>query len=68
MKPSRRKSKNGNRPHTQHLPANAGPRFVELWRRIEEGKFPYTKAELCRLVGVSLRWAEVIVATERRST
>ena len=68
MKPSGRKSKNGNRPHTQHLSADAGPRFVELWRMIEEGQLPYTKAELCRLVGVSLRWAEAIVAIERRST
>jgi len=42
--------------------------FVELWRRIEEGQFPYTKGELCSLVGVSPRWAEHVVATERRST
>jgi hypothetical protein len=68
MKRTDHKSKNGIRPHTQHLCADAGRSFVELWRRIEEGKFPYTKAELCRLAGVSLRWVEAIVATERRST
>jgi hypothetical protein len=68
MKQIGRKSKNGIRPHSQHLWADAERLFVEYWPKIEEGQSPYTKAELCRLVGVSLRWAEAIVAIERRST
>jgi hypothetical protein len=44
--------------------ADAEPFFVELWRRIEEGSIPHvrTKTEACRLIGCSLRWAEMIVA------
>lgn len=42
--------------------ADAQPFFVELWRRIEEGSIVRTKTEACRLIGCSLRWAEMIVA------
>jgi hypothetical protein len=62
------KSENGIRPHSQQLWADTERSLVKLWRMIEKGQLQYTKAELCRLVGVSLRWAEAIVATESRST
>jgi hypothetical protein len=52
----------------QNGSADAGRSFVELWRRIEEGQFPYTKAELCRLIGCSLRWAEEFVARTGRQS
>jgi hypothetical protein len=47
-----------------HFWADAQPFFVELWKRIEEGRISYihTKTEACRLIGCSLRWAEKIVA------
>jgi hypothetical protein len=46
--------------------ADAERSFVELWRMIEEGQLPYTKAEVCRFIGCSLRWAEQIVAGAAR--
>jgi hypothetical protein len=68
MKRIDRKSKNGIRPHSQHLWSDAERLFVELWPQIEGGQSSYTKAEVCRLAGVSLRWVEAIVAAARRST
>ena len=57
-----RKSKNGIRQHSQHLSTDTERSLVEIWRRIEEGKFPCTKAEVCRLLEISVRWAEHVVA------
>jgi len=68
MKRIVRKPKSGIRPHSQQLRADAERLVVELWQMIEKGQLPYAKAELCGLLGVSLRWAEHVVATERRST
>lgn len=48
--------------------ADTNRSLVEIWRRIEEGQFPYTKVEVCRLAEVSPRWVEAIVAAARRST
>jgi hypothetical protein len=47
-----------------HFWADARPFFIELWRRIGEKQIPNirTKAEACRLIGCSLRWAELIVS------
>jgi hypothetical protein len=46
-----------------HYWADARPFFVELWRRIENKQIADipTKTEACRLLGISLRWAEKIV-------
>jgi hypothetical protein len=68
MKRIDRKSKNGIRPHSQHSWMDAGRSLAELWRMIEKRQLPYTKAEVCRLLRISFRWAEHVVATERRST
>ena len=53
-----------------HFWADAQPFFVELWKRIEEGRISYihTKTEACRLIGCSLRWAEKIVAGTAKSS
>jgi hypothetical protein len=46
-----------------HFWADARPFFVELWRRIENKQIADipTKTEACRLLGISMRWAEKIV-------
>jgi len=46
-----------------HYWADARPFFVELWRRIENKQIADipTKTEACRLLGISMRWAEKIV-------
>jgi hypothetical protein len=54
-----------------HFWADVRPFFVELWERIEKGSMPevHTKAEACRRIGCSLRWAERIIAdTARKKT
>jgi hypothetical protein len=40
------------------------PLFVEVFRRVENDLIPNvrTKADACRLIGCSVRWAEMIVA------
>lgn len=47
-----------------HFWVDVRPFFLELWRRIEEKRMPEapTKTEACRLIGCSLRWAEIIVS------
>jgi hypothetical protein len=49
-----------------HFWADARPFFVELWARIEAKDFPYTKREACDRIGLSVRWAEKIVAGTAR--
>jgi hypothetical protein len=53
-----------------HFWIDAGPFFVELWRRIEEHRFANvrTKEEACRLLGCSSRWARMIVAGTARES
>jgi len=47
-----------------HFWVQARPFFIELWRRIDENRIPEirTKTEACRLIGCSLRWAQLIVS------
>jgi hypothetical protein len=47
-----------------HFWADVRPFFVEFWRRIENKQIADipTKSEACRLLGLSLRWAERIVS------
>ena len=53
-----------------HFWIDAGPFFVELWRRIEEHRIANvrTKEEACRLLGCSSRWARMIVAGTARDS
>jgi hypothetical protein len=66
MKRTDHKSKNGIRPHSQQLWADTERSLVEFWRMIEEGQFPYTKTALCRLLKISRRWVERVVARAAR--
>jgi hypothetical protein len=47
-----------------HYWVDVRPFIVELWRRIENKQIADipTKTEACRLIGITLRWAERIVA------
>jgi hypothetical protein len=49
-----------------HFWADARPFFVEVWARIEDKNFPYTKREACDRIGLSVRWAEEIIAGTAR--
>jgi hypothetical protein len=53
-----------------HFWIDAGPFFVELWRRIEQGRIANirTKEEASRLIGCSSRWARMIVAGTARDS
>ena len=53
-----------------HFWIDAGPFFVELWRRIEQGDIANirTKEEASRLIGCSSRWARMIVAGTARDS
>jgi hypothetical protein len=46
------------------------PLFVEVFRRVENHLIPNvrTKADACRLIGCSVRWAEMIVAGTARDS
>jgi hypothetical protein len=52
-----------------HFWADSRPFFVELWRRINDGKLKMSKSEACRRIGCTRQWANAIVsgrADERR--
>ena len=45
-----------------HFWADARPFFLELWKRINEGKLKMSKTEACRQIGCSRQWANEIVS------
>ena len=52
-----------------HFWVDAGPFFIELWKRIEEGRMRgiHTKTQAAQLIGVSMRWIQKIIAGTARS-
>ena len=49
-----------------HFWADGRPFFGELWARIESKDFPYNKREACDRIGLSVRWAQKIIAGTAR--